>query len=77
MGGVGQRERETQNPKQVPGSELSAHSLMWGSNSRTMRPRLETKSRVGCSTDEPLRCPKQGFLIVSSARLVDYSLSYG
>ena len=26
MGEEGQRERETQNPKQVPGSELSAHS---------------------------------------------------
>ena len=26
--GEGQRERETQNPKQAPGSELSAQSLM-------------------------------------------------
>ena len=25
--GEGQRERETQNPKQVPGSELTAQSL--------------------------------------------------
>ena len=33
--GEGQRERETQNPKQAPGSELSAQSLMRGSNSRT------------------------------------------
>ena len=31
------RDRETQNPKQAPGSELSAQSLMWGSNSRTLR----------------------------------------
>ena len=30
--GEGQSERETQNPKQAPGSELSAQSLMWGSN---------------------------------------------
>ena len=30
--GEGQRERETQNPKQAPGSELSAQSPMWGSN---------------------------------------------
>ena len=29
---AGQRERETQNPKQAPGSELSAQSPMWGSN---------------------------------------------
>ena len=37
-GGSGpERERETQNPKQVPGSELSAQSLMRGLNSQTMR----------------------------------------
>ena len=35
--GEGKRERETQNPKQAPGSELSAQSLMRGSNSRTVR----------------------------------------
>ena len=28
----GQKERETQKPKQVPGSELSAQSPTWGSN---------------------------------------------
>ena len=32
-----ERERETQNPKQDPGSELSAQSLTRGSNSRTVR----------------------------------------
>ena len=31
--GEGQGERETQNPKQAPGSELSAQSPMCGSNS--------------------------------------------
>ena len=35
--GEGQRERETQNLKQAPGSELSAQSLMQGSNSQTAR----------------------------------------
>ena len=35
--GEGQRERETQNPKQVPGSELSAQSPTRGSNSRAVR----------------------------------------
>ena len=35
--GEGQREKETQNPKEAPGSELSAQSLMQGSNSRTVR----------------------------------------
>ena len=29
--GQGQRERETKNPKQDPGSELSAQSPMWDS----------------------------------------------
>ena len=28
-----QRKRETQNPKQAPGSELSAHNQTWGLNS--------------------------------------------
>ena len=31
------RERGKQNLKQVPGSELSAQSPMWGSNSQTVR----------------------------------------
>ena len=29
--GEGQRQKETQNPKQAPGSELSAQGLTWGS----------------------------------------------
>ena len=37
MNGEGQRERETQNRKQAPGSEPSAQSLTRGSNSRTAR----------------------------------------
>ena len=32
-----ERERDTQNLKQAPGSELSAQSLTWGLNSRTVR----------------------------------------
>ena len=32
-----ERERETQNLKQAPGSELSAQSPTWGSNSQTVR----------------------------------------
>ena len=36
-GGGAERERETQNPKWVPGSELSAQSPTWGSNSRAVR----------------------------------------
>ena len=33
LAGEGQRERDTKNPKQAPGSELSAESPTWGSNS--------------------------------------------
>ena len=36
-GGGAERERETQNLKQTPGSELSAQSLTRGSNSQTVR----------------------------------------
>ena len=32
-----ERETHTQNLKQAVGSELPAQSLMWGSNSQTMR----------------------------------------
>ena len=35
-GGEAERERVTQNLKQAPGSELSAQSLTWGSNSQTV-----------------------------------------
>ena len=42
--GQGQRQKETQNLKQLPGSELSAQSLTQGSNSQTMRSWPESKS---------------------------------
>ena len=35
--GKGQRERETQNLKQAPGSELSAQNPTWDLNSRIAR----------------------------------------
>ena len=41
--GKGQGERETQNPKQAPGSELSAMSPMRGLNSGSVRSRPEPK----------------------------------
>ena len=40
----GQRRRGTQNPKQAPGSELSAQSPMWGSNPQNVRSLPEPKS---------------------------------
>ena len=43
-GGGGQRERETQNLKQVPGYELSTQSPTRGLNSRTIRSWPELKS---------------------------------
>ena len=41
--GGAERERETQGPKQAPGSELSAQRLTQGWNSRTMRSGPEPK----------------------------------
>ena len=45
-GGGAERERETQNLKQAPGSELSAQSPTWGSNSQTARSFPEPKLDV-------------------------------
>ena len=42
--GEGQRAREIQNPKQAPGSELSAQSPTRGSNPQTVRSWPEPKS---------------------------------
>ena len=50
-----ERERETQNQKQAPGSELSAQSLMQGSNSKTMRSGPEPK--LVAQPTEPPRHP--------------------
>ena len=55
-GGEGQRERETQNPKQAPGSKPSAQSPPWGSNPQTVRSWREPKSDVQLT--KPPRCPK-------------------
>ena len=55
VSGLGQREREAQNPKQAPGSELSAQSLTWGSNSRAVRSWAEPKSDAQLT--EPPRHP--------------------
>ena len=57
--GERQRERETQNPKQAPGSELSAQSPMQGSNSQTARSWPEPK--LDAQPTEPPRCPLSGF----------------
>ena len=51
----GQREREIQDPKQAPGSELSAYSQTWGLNSQTVRSGPELKSAT--QSTEPTRSP--------------------
>ena len=44
--GERQREREIQNPKQAPGSELSAQSQMWGGGgAQTQEPQDHYLSR--------------------------------
>ena len=53
--GEGQRERETQNPKQAPDSELSAQSRMQDSNSPTERWWPEPSR---CSTDWVTQAPQ-------------------
>ena len=54
-GGQVERERKTQNPRQAPGSELSAQSPMRGSNPCTMRSWPEPK--LDAQPTEPSRCP--------------------
>ena len=45
----GQREKEKQNPKQAPGSNLSAQSLTQGSNAQNRK--IMTWAEVGSLTD--------------------------
>ena len=52
-------ERETQNKKQAPGSELSAQSPTWGSNPRIVRSSPEPKSDA--YPTEPPRRPTSCF----------------
>ena len=56
-GGGAERESETQNLKQAPGSELSAQSLMWGLNPQAVRSGPEPKSDA--QPTEPPRRPKR------------------
>ena len=56
MGEEGQRERETQTPKQAPGPELPAQSPVQGLNPRALRSRPKPKSDA--SPTEP---PQKSF----------------
>ena len=62
--GQGQRERESQNRKQAPGSELSAQSWMRGSNSQAMRSRPEPK--LDAQLTEPPRHPIAPFYLLKA-----------
>ena len=68
MSREGQRERETQNLKQTPGSELSAQSLTWGSNSSTARSCPEPKSDA--QPTEPPRRPLVFYHLLPSSTFV-------
>ena len=61
------REKETQNLKQDPGSELSGQSPTWGSNSWTARSWLEPK--WDAQPPEPLRRPNKTVLNNSNLSL--------
>ena len=54
--GEGQREGDTESPKQAPGSKLSAQNRSRGLNSRTTRPRPKPKSDTQLT--EPPRRPR-------------------
>ena len=55
--GLGQREREGQNLNQAAGSELSAQSPTWGSNSQAVRswPELKLDAKL---TEPPTQAPQ-------------------
>ena len=60
--GERQRARETQNPKQAPGSELSAESRTWGLNSQT-RCEIMTWAEVRHLTDWAIQEPHQDLFV--------------
>ena len=64
----GQREKETQNRKQAPGSEPSAQSPMRGSNSRTTTSWPELKSDA--QPTGPPRCPENRFIVAEDKVVV-------
>ena len=73
--GKEQRERETQNPKWAPGSELSAQSPTRGLNSRTVRSWPEQK--LDAQLTEPPRCPSLAFLKLVYTVLLPYHHTMG
>ena len=70
--GTGQRERETQNPKQAPGSELSAQSLTRGLELTNCG--IMIWAEVGHLTDWATRCPRA--LLLSPSCSFSSSMNY-
>ena len=64
------RERETQNLKQAPDSELSVQSPTRGLNPRTMRSRAELKSDA--QPTEPPRRPSAVFQLENSMKRLPF-----
>ena len=64
--GEAEREREAENPKQAPGSELSAQSPMQGSNSSTMRSRPDLKSDA-----QPTELPRRPYQLLIDVTIED------
>ena len=64
-----ERERKTQNPKQVPGSELPAQGPTQGLNSTNGEIRPEPKSRVGCLTNRATEAPLPFLVIIDRHEL--------
>ena len=70
-GGGSERERETQNLKQAPGSELSAQSPTRGLNSRTARSWPETKSDA--QPTKPPRRPWPSLFLLPFQKSSDFN----
>ena len=69
----GQREKEIQDLKQAPGSELSAQSPMWASNPRTLRSLAELKSAAQQS--EPPRHSRKALVSLFAHPFNQYYLA--
>ena len=70
VSGEGQRERETQNPKQTRDSKLSVQSPMWGSNPQTVRAWPEQKPRVERVTEGATQAPQTRMHLVKKMSLL-------
>ena len=68
--GGAERERETQDPKQAPGSELSAQTPMRGLNSQTHE--VMARAEVECLTDWATQAPHDLVLFLTFGHLLNW-----